>query len=91
MFKISERRLKIVLNIDRHGDHFLASKYCHFDGKHDRCKGFKTLTASVYHPVLRRMVKQAIMECEKETRENLVLFWTLFNEAMKEASKDTKF
>ena len=38
------------------------------------------------------MVKLAIMECERETRENLVLFWTLFNEAMKEASKDdTKF
>lgn len=70
VFKSSNLRAKMALNMNRHGDHVLSNEYCHFDGKHDRCKNFVTITTSVYHPVLRRMVKLAIMECSTENEEN---------------------
>ena len=70
----------------------MNSEYCFFDGKHNRCRGYITLTASVYHPLLRRQVLLAIMEVEKENRMNVKSFWTLFNEALvKVAKKLTKF
>ena len=72
--------------MDEAGDHFLNSEYCFFDGKRKRCRDFVTLTASVYHPLLRKQVPLATMETEKEDTENIELFWTLFNEAISKAT-----
>ena len=71
--------------MDEAGDHFLNSEYCFFDGKRKRCRDFVTLTASVYHPLLRKQVPLATMETKKEDTENIELFWTLFNEAISKA------
>ncbi len=86
VFKSSKLRANMAINMDRTGDHMLSKEYCHFDGKHDRCKNFVTLTARVYHPVLRRMVKLALMECNSENEENLILFWNLLNEVIRRES-----
>lgn len=32
----------------------MKDEYCYFDGKVKRCKNFVTLTASTYHPLLKR-------------------------------------
>ena len=82
IFKTSTQKMKIALNLNRHGDHFLNDEFCFFDGKYNRCRGFITLTVSVYHVLLRKQVVLATMEVEAETAANVALFWTLFNEAL---------
>ena len=82
VFKTSTTKAQIGLNMDKNGDHFMNSEYCFFHGKHNRCREFITLTASVYHPLLRKQIPLAIMEAEQENTANVELFWTLFNEAL---------
>lgn len=45
----------------------------------------KTLTASVFHPLLGKMVHLAVMYCEHEDATNVALFWQLFNKALQAA------
>ena len=87
LFKTSITKAKMALSMDASGEHFLNSEYCFFDGKHNRCRGYITLTASVYHPLLRRQIPLAIMEVEKENTTNIELFWTLFNEVLEKVAK----
>ena len=42
VFKTSETKERIGLNMNREGDHFLHDEFCFFDGKQKRCKGFVT-------------------------------------------------
>ena len=51
-FKTSTSQMKLALEMDFEGDHFLKDEYCHFDGNHKRVRQFVMLTASVYHPLL---------------------------------------
>ena len=88
VFKTSKERMKIALNMDREGEHFMREEYCYFDGKVKRCRKFVTLTASTYHPILKKQIPLAIMETEKEDSENIELFWTLFNTSIKKAAGD---
>ena len=67
VFKLSTLKAKIAINMDRDKKHFLAQEFCFFDGKHKRTKGYVTLTASVYHPLLRRQIPLAAMESVSET------------------------
>ena len=78
VFKSSEAKMKLAVPMNNEKDHFLSKEFCFFDGKHNRCRGFVTLTAIVYHPLLRKQIPLAIMEAEKETTENVELFWKLF-------------
>jgi len=68
--------------MDRDSNEILDKEYCFVDIKRNRCASFKTLAAHVYHPLLRRMVTLATMECENEVSEKMALFWTNFNEAL---------
>ena len=52
IFKTSTLEMKLALEMDFEGDHFLKDEYCHFDGNHKRVRQFVMLTASVYHPLL---------------------------------------
>ena len=56
VFKSSKQKAKIATQMDKNGDHFLKGEYCFFDGKCKRCRGFVTLTSSVYHPLLRKQL-----------------------------------
>ena len=77
----------MALNMNRAGDHFLNEEFCFFDGKRKRCRGFVTLTASVYHPLLRKQITLAIMECESENTLNVTLFWTCLMKCLKSCLK----
>ena len=77
---------KIALNMNRNGSHYPNSKFCYLDGKYKRCRGFVTLTASVYHSLLRKQIILGTMEAESENSENVALFWELFNEILKKVS-----
>lgn len=76
--------------MDRDKKHLLAQEFCFFDGKHKRAKGYDTLTASVYHPLLRRQIPLAAMESVSENTENVTLFWGLFNEVIEKVSNGVK-
>ena len=82
VFKSSKLGAKFALNMTEDEDHILSKEFCCFDGKVNRCKGLVTLTASVYHPILRKQVILASMECESESTETVALFWSLFNEML---------
>ncbi len=86
VFKSSTLKAKIAINMDKDKDHFLSQEFCFFDGKHKRAKGYVTLTASVYHSLLRRQIPLATMEAEAEDSSNVTLFWELFNEVIKKVS-----
>lgn len=86
VFKSSEAKMKLAVAMNNEKDDFLSEQFCFFDGKHNRCRGFVTLTGSVYHPLLRKQIPIAIMEAENETTENVELFWKLFNETISKAS-----
>ena len=88
VFKTSSTKAKIALSMDKDGQDFMKNEFCFFDGKRKRCRGFTTLTASVYHPLLRKQIPLAIMETEREDSINVELFWTLFNEALGKVAND---
>ena len=73
------------------GDGLLKEEYAFVDAKHDRTKGFKTLTLWTYHPIARKVLCLAKMEVENENTENLVLFWQIFNEMLQKCSNNPKF
>lgn len=70
VFKMGAEKAKMAINMDRDGEHYLRDEFCFFDGKRKRCRGFVTLTASAYHPLLRKQVPLAIMEATAEVKRD---------------------
>lgn len=77
VFKTSTTKMKMALNMDKKGDHFLSKEFCFFDGKRKRCNGFITLP---------KQLPLATMEAVTEDTVNVELFWRLFNEALRKGS-----
>ena len=84
VFKSSKEQLQIAIDMDREGDSPLGEEYCHLDGNHKRCSGYKTITLWMYHPYLRQMCKIATMEVEAEDTASMNIFWETLNEAIQE-------
>ena len=80
VFKCLQFQAKLSLSMDRGETGLLNDQYCYADTTHKRCPGFKTLTLWVYHPLLRKLVKLATLECLTDDTDAFVQFWTLFNE-----------
>ena len=74
ILKTSTSQMKLGLEMDFEGDHFLKDEYCHFDGNHKRVREFVKLTASVYHPPLRKQLVLATMNCKHEDRNYVAEF-----------------
>lgn len=90
VFKTSRTQANIVLSMDRHREGILNKEYCFMDVKHNRCSGFKTFSVHVYHPLLRKVITLATMECEDETTDTFTKFWILLNEVLQKVSSDPK-
>lgn len=88
VFKSSTEKAELAMSMNREKDDLLSDEFCFFDGKHNRCHGFITLTASVYHPLLCKQIPLAIMEAESENTINIELFWTIFNEMLRKVATD---
>ena len=69
IFKTSTEQMKIAARMNTDGEHFMSKEFCHFDGNHKRVKSYVTLTASVYHPLLRKQIVLATMNCKHEDIE----------------------
>ncbi|CAC5426711.1 unnamed protein product [Mytilus coruscus] len=72
--------------MNRDGSGVMVDELAFIDAKHNRCRGFKTLTLWAYHPVLRKLVSLTKMEVEEENTENLTIFWELLNEMLQDVS-----
>ena len=53
VFKTSKSKLDLASTMNS-VDHYLSEQFCFFDGNADRVKFFHSLSASVYHPLLKR-------------------------------------
>ena len=74
VFKTSTNQIKIAMEVDYTENHFLGEEYCCFDGNHKRARDYVTLTASVYHPLLRKQVALATMQCKHENEKYVTIF-----------------
>jgi len=61
--------------MDEAKDHILSNEFCFFDRKVKRCNAFVSLIASVYHPIIQKLVALVTMECETEDACNVELFY----------------
>ncbi|KAJ7391539.1 hypothetical protein OS493_017233 [Desmophyllum pertusum] len=52
VFKNSREQMQIAVDMDRQRNNPLIEEYCHLDGNHKRCAGYKTITLWLYHPFL---------------------------------------
>ena len=86
-------KTRMAINMDREGKHYSRDKFCFFffDGNRKWCWAFIILTASTYHPLLRKQVPMAIMETPAKNTQNVTLFWTLFNEVLQKVNKDSNY
>ena len=90
-FKMDTEKAGMAIIMARDGDHYLRDEFCFFDGKRKRCRGFVTLTASAYHPLLKKQVPLAIMEATGEDTPNIKLFWNLLNEVLQKVKRDNNY
>ena len=66
VFETSKQKLLLANDMDSRSIHYLNNEFCYFDGKVVRVKDFITLTASLYHTLLKRQSTFATMECKHE-------------------------
>ena len=91
VFKTSMTALQIACEMNINSDHFMNQQYAHFDGNEKRNSKMTVLTLSVYHPLLRKQIPLATMDCESENKESAELFWKMWIEALKEFNGEIKF
>lgn len=60
VFKSSKTKAEIALNMDKNGNNVLNEEFRFFEGKHRRCKGFITLTASMHNALLCKQIALTI-------------------------------
>ena len=87
VFKTSAHHLRTAYKMDptktvRGKVSLQAHEKAYFDAMHKRCRGYKMMTLWTHHPALRKMQRLATMEVEREKKENVALFFKLFNEAL---------
>ena len=83
VFKTSVLKLDAAKDMCTEGL-LLSGEVCCFDGNEKRTKLYTTLAASAYHPLLRKQVSLATMECPAEDSVNVEAFWRKFNKAYSE-------
>ena len=76
-FKTSMTALQIACDMNINSKHFMSQQYAHFDGNEKRISKMIVLTLSVYHPLLRKEIPLATMDCENENKESAELFWKM--------------
>ena len=97
VFKTSQHHLETGLKMDAEmrpldgKRSILSYEKSYFNGMHKWVHGFKTLTLWVHHPGMRRMKRLASMDCKRETKDMVSLFFQLFNSALQDFTGDPKY
>ena len=87
--KSSRRKVQTMLNMDKDGDHPLASECVHLDVIHSRCKGWRTYT-SYYDVPLQCMIKLCTMDTIAECKETCAIFLKNINYMLRDFIVDNK-
>ena len=80
VFKASSVSLEIAENMTRYKNCYLSNEFAYFDGNEKRTKRMNVFTLSMYHPLLRKQIILATMDCESENKDNCELFWRTWND-----------
>ena len=91
VFKSSLHMAKLALSMDRNADGVLSKEFAHVDATHTRVRNFKTVTLWTYHPVMRKLLRLAVMDIEEENTENLSKFWQVFNSMLCKVSDNQQY
>ena len=83
-------RMKLAKDVDVQSSHCLKKEFHFFEGKLGRVNEFITLTASIYHSLLKSQIILATMDCKHEDNNYIERFWRIFNNAYKEANLTTE-
>ena len=88
VFKSSKLKAQVALNMDcASSENKLRKEFCYFDEKVKRCRGLVSLTASVYHPILKKLIPLATMALMRRQKfEHGAVVLGLFNEMLREGS-----
>lgn len=87
VFKTSKEQLEMALQMDK-GQGHLKTEACHVHGKHNRLSGYITISLVVYDANWRELAKIATMECPSESKDNIGMFWTCLNSALRQLTHD---
>ena len=90
IFKTSASQMKIaseMLEMDFDSDHFLRHAYWYFHGNHKIVKQFVMLTATIYHPLLRKQLVLATMNCKHEDSNNVTKLGQKFSKASRKVNQ----
>ena len=77
--------------MDETKDNILSKEFFFFDGKVKKCNGFVSLTASVYHVIIRKRVALVTIKCEMEDACNVELLWNCSDYVSKKEKKAGSF
>ena len=97
VFKMSQHHLEMALKMDAEMQpldgkrSILSYEKSYFDRMHKWVRGFKTLTLWVHHLGMRRMKRLLSMDCKRETKDMVSLFFQLFNSALQDFPGDPKY
>ena len=90
VFKTSKTAALIALKMDPKtstgSESTMTEEEAYLDGMHSRVKGYKSLSLWTYHPGMKRVIRLATMEAEKEDTESLTMFLNLFNSVLSQVS-----
>ena len=77
VFKSSKLAAEIALKMDSNlgagHNNPLNEEYAYLDGMHSHVHGYKTLTLWTYHPGMRKVIKLASMEAERENTNSIAV------------------
>lgn len=91
VFKSSTHMAHLALSMDRSANDVLSNEYAYIDATHLRCRDFKSLTLWTYSPVMRKLLRLAVMEIEDENTDNLVIFWQTLNKMLSQVSGQNNY
>ena len=80
VFKASSVTLQIAKNMTRVKKYYLSNAFAYFHENEKRAKIMIVLTSSMYHPLLRKQIIPATMDCESENKNNCELFLRTWND-----------
>ena len=90
VMKSSRRKVQTMLNMDKEGNHPLASECVHLDVIQSRCKGWQTYTLSYYDVPLLCMIKLCTMDTIAECKETYAIFLKNINYMLKDFIVDNE-
>ena len=92
VFKSSKVAAQMMVDIDCDGpDNCLKGSVVFMDGAHGHTYGFITYVLWVYHPMLQKMLRLAMMDIRTENTAALTTFWELCLEMLREFTGDPKY